>query len=229
MDELNLSKYKVWMFDLDGTILDSMGEKAESFALATIKVNPETITHKDRIKEIYIETKGTPRSIQLSLVLHELGYPPLSDEELTIWSEYFSQYYLPTKPNTFVGSVELLKKLKKQGKKIVLSTGAPQSEAEEVVVSNNLDLVVDLAMGHVDSEFSKGKGHFQKVLREFGVEKKDIIFVGDGAKDVQIAKNSSIDCIGVINNANTDSRENLKKANPNMIVENISDLTNLIE
>lgn len=216
------------MFDLDGTLLDSMDEKAESFALATLRVYPKASPYKNRIKEIYVETKGTPRAIQLSLVLHELGYAPLSEKESDIWSEYFSQYYLPTKPDLFTGAKDLLEKLKQQGKKIIISTGAPQEELEQVLSSNNLNTIVDLALGHKDSAFSKGQAHFQRVIREFNIEKEDIVFVGDGAKDVQICISSGVDCIGVFNTENLDSREGLKRASPKMLIETIGELKNLL-
>lgn len=223
-NNFNIDTYKVYVFDLDGTLLNSMEQKAESFALATIKIFPELINKKEEVKTIYKRTRGTPRNIQLSLVLHEMGLPPLAEQELEIWSKYFSEMYIPQKTVLFEGVEELLLKLKNSGKKVVISTGAPQQEVEEIVKIHNLENIVDLTCGHKDTDFSKGKGHFEYIKKHLNVQDEDIVFIADGEKDIQIAKNNHVAIIAVANTDDDNTITALKNMSPDLLYTKISEI-----
>jgi phosphoglycolate phosphatase-like HAD superfamily hydrolase len=63
--------------------------------------------------------------------------------------------------------------------------------------------------------FSKGKDHFEAVLRYFGVSPKEVLFVGDSLHDAQKAQGFGFDFIG---RAGTFSRERFQQEFPEVTV-----------
>ena len=55
-------------FDWDGTLVDSMSVKAQSFAEAVIKFYPSLKDKREEIETLYFATRGNPRTYQLALV-----------------------------------------------------------------------------------------------------------------------------------------------------------------
>ena len=183
--------YKAVIFDLDGTLLDTLKDLANSvnYALREFGYPERTIDEVRRFignGVIKLMVSATPDGI---------------DEEAfekcfnTFRSHYLEHMYDNTKP--YEGIMEMLSILKEKGVKTA-------------VVSNKLHsgvvgLCEDFFGGQLTSAYGvntederkpQPKNVF-KALYDLGVGAEETVYVGDSGVDVQTAKNAGLKCIGV--------------------------------
>lgn len=183
--------YKAVIFDLDGTLLDTLKDLANSvnYALREFGYPERTIDEVRRFignGVIKLMERATPDGI---------------DEEAfekcfnTFRSHYLEHMYDNTKP--YEGIIEMLSILKEKGVKTA-------------VVSNKLHsgvvgLCEDFFGGQLTSAYGvntedERKPQPKNVLRaltDLGVGAEETVYVGDSDVDVQTAKNAGLKCIGV--------------------------------
>lgn len=179
------------IFDMDGTILDTIDDITDSINHSLMHFGYETHS-VDHVKKA-LGNGG--RNLVKSLVPKTL-----SDQEITRVFEVYQTYYnthnnIKTKP--YEGILTLLKTLKDLGYKLA-------------VVSNKFQhLVTDLNEEMFESFFDIAIGERKGIpikpapdmiylaLTELNLNPEDVIFIGDSEVDILTAKNAKIDAIGV--------------------------------
>lgn len=214
---------KMWLFDLDGTLIDSMDYKAEAFFLAILKEYPQAHRKRDRIIDIYHNTAGIPRKIQLYIVLYELGYPFPSESYYQKWIDNFTKFYHDGKEAIVIeGAVKLLEMLQSKGKILILSTVAPEKEAREVLSRLQLNKYFEDVLGHSNNEYTKGKGHIDMLQKKYKVKSEEITYVGDSPKDISIAYHNNINAVYIKNKRMKNKSE--KDLKDTVTYNNVSEL-----
>ena len=166
---------KLVLFDLDGTIIDTMGHYAR-IASKLIAETLQSITPKEAL-ERYLETSGRSFRDQLRLI----GVPEDKVEELAARFEEEKKRLLQSvKPNPLV--VERIKRLRRAGLKTALSTNNECSVVERL---DWLSTLFDVILCH-DPARGDGKGdpHLRRLL-EKGYRRCEIVFVGDSDYDLE--------------------------------------------
>ncbi len=184
-------KYEAILFDLDGTLTDTLGDLKNSvnFALREFGFPERTL---DEVRSFV--GNGVRKLIYLSV-------PENTDEEtaercLSVFKEYYKNHSLvETKP--YDGIIPMLETLKKQGIKTAVVTNKMHEAAEEIVriFFGNM---IDVTLGQVDGVAQKPQPDgIYHVLEKLGVSKEKAVYVGDSEVDCITAKNAGIPCIGV--------------------------------
>ncbi|MDD5824185.1 MAG: HAD family hydrolase [Firmicutes bacterium] len=238
-------KYKAAIFDMDGTILNTIEDLADS-----MNHSLEVCGHKGDFS--FDETKrffgsGILNAIRRAIAFergatldeimfigtdreNELATEFIADEEEILRIDKFFYEYYPQhcniKTGPFPGIHELLDDLLEAGVKTA-------------VVSNKIDPAVqELAKLHFDGKFSAVLGVAESlrikpypdmvnaVLAELGVDASDAVYIGDSEIDVRTAANSSLDCIGV--DWGFRSRECIESAGPVTMVSKASEIRDII-
>lgn len=234
----DMTEIKMIGFDWDGTLVDSMIEvKSKAFAEAVIEYHPPLKGEKEGIRKIYLETRGTPREDQLRKVEKTFDVQPLTEDEVEEWSKAFTENYIDVVPPLFNDTVSTLRKLKKKGFDIYLSSSVPQKDLEATLEKyEGLDQeMFEFILGTRDeapegyslekrslgeNRFRKGPGHIRFVLNERGLSPENILFAGDGIEDVKGANNAGSTSVGIV-----DSRmpgkveESMRNADADYIVQ----------
>lgn len=184
---------KIVIFDLDGTLLNTLDDLADSTNYALSKFGYPTRT----IEEVrQFVGNGVAKLIERAI---PDGKNNSNFEKcLSIFKENYAQnMYNKTAP--YNGIIEMLSNLKSKGIKIA-------------VVSNKFDLAVkelckkyfegfiDFAAGENEAQGIKKKpapDTVLSVLRKFSFSPEDAIYVGDSDVDIMTAKNSKMPCISV--------------------------------
>ncbi len=180
------------IFDLDGTLLDTLDDLHLSFNYTLKNFGYKTRT----IQEIRAFVgNGVQKAIEKALP------PNIDNAELQSMVGYFKKYYkenmyINTKP--YGGIIDMLQILK-------------QKEYKLAVVSNKYDTAVkslaekyfgnyiDTAVG--ESEIIRRKPEadgINKAVSELKSDIKNTIYIGDSEVDIQTAKNAGIPCISVL-------------------------------
>ena len=184
---------KAVIFDLDGTLLNTLDDLADSTNYALSRFGYPTRT----IEEVR-QFVGNGVAKLIERAIPEGKNNPNFEKCLAIFKENYAQnMYNETAP--YNGIIEMLSNLKSKGIKIA-------------VVSNKFDLAVkELCKKYFEGfiDFAAGENEAQgikkkpapdtviSVLNEFNFASEDAVYVGDSDVDIMTAKNSKMPCISV--------------------------------
>lgn len=184
-------KYDAVIFDLDGTLTDTLGDLKNSvnYAMREFGFPERTL---DEVRSFV--GNGVKRLIDLSV-------PENTDSEtaercLSVFKEYYKNNSLvETKP--YDGIIPMLEELKNRGIRTAVVTNK-MHEAAEDIVNIFFDGLIDITVGQVDGVAQKPQPDgINFVLEKLGVSKEKAVYVGDSEVDCITAKNAEIPCIGV--------------------------------
>lgn len=168
---------RVVMFDLDGTLIDTMGAFADVAAavLAEHHGMPPLVGRRR-----YLQTSGIPFFEQLEEIFP--GHPHNAAA-----ARIFEVAKLTATSMVEVSACtrEALRALRRRGAAVVVSSNNWQRQVDRFVETSGVE--VDLALGYGDG-LSKGAPHFRLVEERFAVRPDEILFVGDSLHDARLAK-----------------------------------------
>ena len=212
---------KAVIFDLDGTLLDTLPDLHENCNLMLEHFGfPKVDKEKVRLSIGNGATKLVER------ILGE-NYDPAKFEE---HFKYYSKLYDDSKSNKtnfFDGIPTVLTEFKKRGYKLAICTNKPQTPTDNVCEKYFKEFGFDLAVGLSDNVKRKPDPQATlNILEKLGVEKQNACFVGDGETDVMTAINAGIKCVSVLWGYR--EKEVLQQAGAEVFAKNPLDLLNLI-
>ena len=185
---------KLCIFDMDGTLVDTISSIAyfanralNMYGLPSIEENHYKIMVGNGARvlcERMIERVGGSKE-QLEKV-----YPEYNES-------YDNDFLYLTKP--YDGCIEMLGALKEMGVKTAILSNKPDSTAKKVSDALFEGGLIDVCYGGRDGIALKPdpEGVFE-ILKEFGVEKDEVLYIGDTATDIKTAKNAGLTNIGVL-------------------------------
>lgn len=176
---------------MDGTILDTLEDLADSLNVALQKFNMPTHS-KDEVRT-YVGN-GIHKTIERAVP------PNTSNEDIERVYEFFTEYYkdhcqIKTKP--YNGIKELIMNLRNRG---ILTAVISNKNNEAVKDLCHLMFAdcFDYCLG--DTPGIKLKPHREMVditLEALKISSKDAVYIGDSDVDLMTAKNSNMKCISV--------------------------------
>lgn len=201
------------IFDFDGTLIDTMQIFAD---VASFLICEHYEMNKCEARKMYFKTSGLPFHQQLDIIFPE-------NEKNKMVAQIYEEQKLVATANVEIedDALDALKKLKKLGYHLVISSNNFQHNINDFIGKNDLHDTFDLALGFKDN-FAKGKEHFEFAIKELGLEKNKTVFIGDSLNDYRLASGESIDFIGKVG---TFTEDDFKTLDPNIrIIKNISNL-----
>lgn len=196
------SKLQAVIFDLDGTLLDTLDDltAATNYALSRFGYGA---FDKDRVRR-YVGN-GVPKLIERALCYATTGCEPtesggfsdraLFDACLAIFTEYYGEHSADlTAP--YDGVTELISELKRRGIKTAIVTN--KYEAAAKALKARFFAGIDAVVGAADDIRPKpAPDGVYKALGVLGVDKSRCVYVGDGETDMKTAKNCGISVVAV--------------------------------
>ena len=187
-----MSKYKYVIFDLDGTIADTLEDLANSTnkALAYFGYAPQPI-------EKFKYFVGNGAKMMVERAMPQDSSQDVLDKALKIFIEDYAVNYINT-TKTYAGLPEVLNELKNSGIKMSVVTNKPDYRAYEIVNKLYGDIFVRVA-GHTDRFPLKPDPTLTfDVMKTMGCTSQNTVFVGDSGVDMKTALNANLDSIGVL-------------------------------
>lgn len=191
-DKQIMQEFDTYIFDLDGTLLDTLQDLAAStnYALRSSGLPERTL---DEVRSFL--GNGMRRLIELAVPGGESH--PQFETVLDTFHQHYQQHSLDL-TGPYPGVTDLLARLRQHGKRVA-------------VVSNKFDSAVRDLMSHffpglVETAIGERAGIRRKpapdtveeALRQLGVGKEGAVYVGDSEVDYQTACNSGLPCISVL-------------------------------
>lgn len=182
-------KYKLAIFDMDGTILSTLDDLANGVDYA-LSENGLPARSKQ-------ETRAAlGRGVRF---LIEQSVPTgLSDAEISKVEDDFLKYYkVHSMDNTrpYDGIVELIKEVRASGVKTAVVSNKIDSAVKELC-ANFFEGAFDVAYGErIGIPRKPDPKPINAIIDEFGLSKKEVVYIGDSEVDLLTANNAKIDHI----------------------------------
>ncbi len=176
---------KLCIFDLDGTLLDTLKDIFISLNYALVKNGLPTKTLE--------EVRTSIGNGMINLVKRAIG--PNEDKFDSVLSDYRAHYDVHCNDHTklFPGIKLLLKNLKIAKYKIVIVSNK-NDEAVQELFKIYFDGIVDAAFGVKDGmKVKPSPDTVNYAMQQFNVDKSDSIFIGDSPVDEQTAINAGVE------------------------------------
>lgn len=216
------SSLKAVIFDLDGTVLDTIADLAGAVNAALSKSGyPE----RSRAEVMSFVGNGTLKLIERALPEGHKDKPEVERVHAD-FSEHYSRHFADeTKP--YPGMPELLCKLKKTGYKLALSSNKPD-RFTKALIERFYPGIFDIVIG--SSEVTPRKpdptGEYS-ILAKFGISPFEALHVGDSDTDVKTAHNAGVACLACTWGYRP--KETLMAADADFIVEKVDEMERFFE
>lgn len=182
------------IFDIDGTLLDSVDLHAQAWQEAFRKFG-----HDIRFEDIRRQIgKGGDQLLPVFLSQQELKQ--IGDELKEYRSRLFKEKYLP-KVKPFPGVRQLFEKIKANGQQLALASSAKGDELKDFERIANIEDLVEVETSSADAERSKPHPDiFEAALDRLRkkVNREEAIVVGDSPHDAEAAKRAHLRTVGVL-------------------------------
>lgn len=209
-------KYKLAIFDLDGTILDTLKDltSATNYAMRINNFPTRTI---EEVRQFV--------GNGIYMLIRRAVPAEIDDDRVKDVTKQFADYYkqhCSDKTKPYEGIVEMLKELRKKG----LKTAVVSNKADfavKILISDYFPDLFDESVGEKENVRKKPfPDSVNEVLKQLNISKDDAVYIGDSEVDIQTANNAGMDCISVsygFRDANF-----LRANNAQKIVNNVNDL-----
>ena len=214
------SPLKAVLFDLDGTLVDSVKDIAEAVNFTREHYGQDCLP--DAAVTVFVGNG----------VYNLLGKSLATEDQTKIQEAYeiFQGYYRAhcanhTKP--FPGAVELLNTLKTKNIKMGVVSNKPQEFTDSVLKQLNLASYFEVAFGPEST--TNRKPHPEPLLtalQRLGAQPQEAVMVGDSIVDIHAAQAVPMRVAVLTHGYN--SRETLSAAKPDWIVDSLSDLIKIL-
>lgn len=209
-------KYKLVVFDWDGTLMDSEAKIVRCMHAAIADMNFEPRTDEQIRNIIGLGFKEALTNL----------YPEHSDL-YNKFVDYYRVYFLDENSEAtplFSHVKQLLELLKQYGYFIAVATGKGRQGLDKVLQETDLIQHFDYTRC-ADEAFSKPHPQMLNEIMDFiGVQANETIMIGDTEYDLNMANNAGCDSIGIAHGVHSESR--LSSCKPVEVFQDIKQLYN---
>lgn len=206
-----LEKYKVVVFDWDGTIMDSIAHIVMCVQQASI-ANALPVPDESSVRNII--------GLSLPEAFQVLYGPEYSNEFERFRDNYKAQYVINddvTLP-IFDYVPELLATLSERGIKLSVATGKGRRGLDNALARSELSHFFAWSRTSDEAQSKPAPDMLLQTASYFNVSPQECIMIGDSIHDLNMAKNAGMDSIGVSFGAH--SKEVLMQAEPLAVLDN---------
>lgn len=184
-------KYDTVIFDLDGTLLNTLEDLTDStnYALRVMEYPQRSI---DEVKSFV----GNGIRLLMERAVPENTSDEDKEKALRLFKEYYAEHNLDnTKP--YDGVIRLVRVLKDNN----IKTGIVSNKIHSSVLAlrNRFFSDIDVAIGDMPGLATKpSPDSCYMAMRKLGSSKEGTLYVGDSDVDIATAKNAGLDCMSVL-------------------------------
>lgn len=184
--------YNTYIFDLDGTLLNTLYDLAVSvnYAMDACSMPRRTI---EEVRQFV--GNGVKRLMELSVPGGENN--ARFNEAFSIFKNHYSNHFLDnTRP--YDGVVDVMRELRKNGKRIAVVSNKFYTATQQLC-RHFFGNHVEVAIGENKSIRRKpAPDTVIEALRQLGTDRDGAVYIGDSDVDLATAKAANIPCISVL-------------------------------
>ena len=184
-------KYEAVIFDLDGTLLNTLEDLLDSvnYAMSVLEM---PVRSYEEIR--HFVGNGIRRLLELSVP--EGDKNPQFEQAFTLFKKYYGEH-CNDKTDLYPGIIDLLKRLKEEGFQMAIVSNK-YFEGVEALKEQYFKEYLDVAIGEREGIRKKpAPDTVLTALGELGISRERAVYVGDSEVDLATAANTGMDCITV--------------------------------
>lgn len=195
--------FKTIIWDLDGTLMDTLPDLMSSVNYALLLNNLPARTYQE-IRSFV--GNGVKRLVELSV---PQGTEPAQFDQ--VFADFKRHYIVHCQDQTglYPGMAETLKELKRRGIRMAVVSNKLQSGVTELFESQvrtvgQTDTIclmdyIEVAIGERPEIARKpAPDMVSKAFEEMGIDRQDAVYIGDSEVDLATARNAGLPCISVL-------------------------------
>lgn len=187
-----MKEFETYVFDLDGTLLETLKDLAAStnYALRTHNM-PE-----HSIEDVRMFVGNGVKKLMERAIPNGIENPQFEDVYATFRQHYLEHNLDTTKP--YEGIPELLAELKARGKKLAIVSNKFYAATQELARHFFPD-TIEVAIGERENIKKKpAPDTVIEALHQLGVSRETAVYIGDSDVDIMTAKNCDMPCVSVL-------------------------------
>ena len=206
-------KYRVLVFDWDGTIIDSASAIAECIRLAAADIGL-AVPSKEQASHV------------IGLGLHDAlkhAVPDLRQEQMMEFVARYRHHFLSREDSMglFDGMRELLASLKKE-KTLGIATGKSRRGLDRSLEATGLKVYFQASRCADETRPKPHPAMLMELMQEFGVAAGDMLMIGDTSHDLEMARAAGVDAVAVTYGAHAEG--GLRACQPRGCVGSVAEL-----
>lgn len=185
-------KYESYIFDLDGTLLNTLGDLAAScnFALRSFGLPEHSV---DDVRRFV----GNGVRMLMTRAIPGGDTNPKFEECYACFREHYLSHSLDTTA-PYAGIMDMIKALNAHGKHIAVVSNKFY-EATQELVRHFFGDEIRVAIGErPDIRKKPAPDTVNEALRQLGMPRRTAVYIGDSDVDIATARNSGMPCISVL-------------------------------
>ena len=186
LEDLVILKTTAWIFDLDGTLVDSSKQIGDSINCARKEFGFHPLP-LSKVEELI----GLP----ITHFLRDIEIDEIEEKDLILRFRQILEIGILRGNHVFPGVTDFLNKLKNANLKTGIATSKPTYLAELVVKNSSLNGLLDFVQGTEGFPAKPDPTCIQKTMAR--LESNKAIMVGDRIEDIQAAIAAGINSIGI--------------------------------
>jgi phosphoglycolate phosphatase len=214
---------KLAIFDLDGTLLNTIADLANATNQAL-----EALGFPTHPTEAYVNMVGNGINKLFERALPE--GQKTEENVLAVRAKFIPYYNIHNADFSapYAGTVELLEQIQARGVKLAVASNKYQEATVRLVAHYFPTIRFSSVFGNRDGVAPKPDPTIvYDIIREAQVEKEDVLYVGDSEVDMNTAINAGVEACAVT--WGFCSRERLEKYSPKHIVDSAETILSFIE
>lgn len=184
--------YKLIVFDLDGTLLDTLDDLASAVNYA-LKEHGLPVRTVDEVRAFV--GNGVKNLITRAVGEHREN----EAEVLSVFRAYYDKHNAD-ETHVYEGIITLLQALKEKGVPTAVLSNKHDC-ATKALVKRYLDGFFHCVMGENEAGGVRKKpapDALFALMERFGVQKNETLYIGDSEVDIETANNAGVDCLCVL-------------------------------
>jgi len=187
-----MKEYDTYIFDLDGTLLDTLVDLAASTNYALSRYGMPEHTNED-IRNFV--GNGVRKLIERAVPGGECNRD--FENVYRTFREHYMKHSLDT-TGPYPGINEVLAEMKKRGKKLAVVSNKFYAATEELC-RHFFGEYIEVAIGERENIRKKpAPDSVFEAMRRLGADKSNTVYIGDSDVDIETARNSGLPCISVL-------------------------------
>ncbi|MCD8008226.1 MAG: HAD family hydrolase, partial [Clostridiales bacterium] len=183
--------YNTVIFDLDGTLLDTLDDLTDSLSHTLTEVGAPILPRESVRRYV-----GNGMAQLIHLALPGGRDDPRYDRTLETMQAYYKAHnQIKTAP--YPGVMELLDELRRRGYALAVVSNKPDTSVKPLVKSYFGDRIPVAIGQRPDVRRKPAPDAVEEALRQLGRDCSTAVYVGDSEVDLATARNAGMDCISV--------------------------------
>lgn len=210
------------IFDLDGTLMDTIDDLTDSLNYALDQVNVKGYT-----SDVVVTFVGNGMRRLVELALNNRQSVQDVDKVMDIFKTHYATNY-NHKTKVYPDLKEVVDMAKKSGFYLGVCSNKPNGFVQHLIAEHFDEDTFDFVLGEVDFiERKPAPDMALEVAANLGLKSHECLFVGDSIVDIKTAKAAKMPICAVTYGFN--SEEMIVAANPEYIVNDVAGLKKIIQ